>query len=155
MVEDYVLSYVRHGFDTIVLASSHGGNFAALEQIVADEANKYPDVKIVGGYAIADLTVALSRLEVEEGLEPGVCGGHACDFETSAMLYVKPEYVHMEAAQRGFVGQVNMEMVSNMFKQGIRAVSDIGVMGDPTHADAERGARYFKAEQELLERVVP
>jgi len=31
VVEDYISSYVRHGFTTIVLISSHGGNFDAVE----------------------------------------------------------------------------------------------------------------------------
>ena len=33
VVEDYISSYVRHGFTTIVLISSHGGNFDALEEV--------------------------------------------------------------------------------------------------------------------------
>ena len=41
-----------------------------------------------------------------------------------------------------------------MFEKGVLAVSEIGVLGDPTHADAARGARYHEAMVDLLETTV-
>lgn len=154
IVEDYIAAYVRHGFDTIILGSAHGGNFTALSEIAQNEAKKYPEVTIITGYEIFDLANVLMKMEQEEGLEQGACGGHACDYETSAMLMLKPDYVRMNKVKRGYVGPVTMELVREMFLKGIRAVSEIGVMGDPTKADAARGARYFNAQQELQEQVV-
>ena len=154
VVEDYISCYVQHGFTTIVLTSSHGGNFEALEQIAAAAAPQYPDVKIVTGPSIEDLMALFAKAEQLEGLEPTACGGHACDFETSVMLHIAPEQVRPEHAQRGFMGPVTKEVVNNMFQKGVLAVSEIGVMGDPTHADAARGARYHEAMADLLETTV-
>ena len=154
VVEDYISSYVQHGFTTIVLISSHGGNFAALEEIAAAAGPQYPDVKIVTGPSIEDLMALFAKEEQQEGLEPTACGGHACDFETSVMLHIAPGQVRPSLAQRGFMGQVTKEVVNNMFQKGVLAVSEIGVMGDPTHADAARGARYHEAMADLLETTV-
>lgn len=154
VVEDYISSYVQHGFTTIVLISSHGGNFAALEEIAAAAAPQYPDVKIVTGPSIEDLMALFTKAEQQEGLEPTACGGHACDFETSVMLHIAPQQVRPGRAQRGFMGPVTRGVVTKMFEKGVLAVSEIGVMGDPTHADAARGARYHEAMADLLETTV-
>ena len=37
------------------------------------------------------------------------------------------------------------------FNQGVQAVSEIGVMGDPTVADPELGARFFTGLQDVFE----
>lgn len=151
IVEDYIAAYVRHGFTTIVLSSSHGGNFNALAQIAKAQSEKYPEIKIITGCTVQQLAIALAKLDEAEGFEPGVCGGHACNFETSMMLFLAPQHVRMEKAQRGFVGQVTPELLNRFFMQGVSAVSDIGVMGDPTCSTAERGERYFKATQDMQE----
>ena len=154
VVEDYVACYVTHGFKKIILTSSHGGNFQAIADIAKTEAAKYPDVCIVSGLSLAELTPALEELERIEGLEPGVCGGHACDWETSVMLHFTPQHVRMDQAERGFVGTPTPEVLERFFTEGVVAVSEIGVMGDPSHADGERGGRYFKYLQDIQERVV-
>jgi len=154
LVEDYVSAYVKHGFDTIILSSSHGGNFEAIEKIAENEAKKYPNVKIISGYGLKDLPAALTGMERAEGLEAGACGGHACDYETSVMLMLDPKQVRMEKAEKGFMGLPSKELIIRMMHEGIPAISKIGVMGDPTDANAERGARYFKAAQDLQEKIV-
>lgn len=87
-------------------------------------------------------------------MEKGAAGGHACDWETSVMLMTAPQYVRMDKAQRGFVGEVSPAVLERFFSQGVTSVSEIGVMGDPTNASAERGARYFKALQDVQEQIV-
>lgn len=149
VVQDYIAAYVRHGFDTVILSSSHGGNFAALEKIAEEQTPLYPDVAILTGCSLQDMTVGLLMAEKQEGLAPGACGGHACDFETSVMLAVAPQYVFMDKAKAGYVGPVSEEFVQKMFQNGITGVSEIGVIGDPAGADAARGRRYFEMLQQL------
>ena len=154
VLEDYVACYVTHGFKKIVLTSSHGGNFGAVADIAKDLAVKYPDTCIVSGMPLSDLTVALEEVERTEGMPAGVCGGHACDWETSVMLHFAPQHVRMDKAEPGFVGTPSPEVLDRFFTEGVTAVSEIGVMGDPSHADAERGERYFNYLQDIQERVV-
>jgi creatinine amidohydrolase/Fe(II)-dependent formamide hydrolase-like protein len=154
VVEDYVSCYVKHGFENIVLFSSHGGNVKALETIAENLRGKYPEVKIVTGISLEALGELQRRLEKMENVPAGACGGHACDFETSVMLALHPEHVRMDKAQPGYVGTPSPELLERFFTEGVTAISPIGVMGDPSRADAERGRRYFQQRQELLAKTV-
>ncbi len=154
VVEDYISAYVHHGFRTIVLASSHGGNFHALEEIAQQQSEQYPHVRIVCGCSLEELDAALAEVEVLEGLPVGTCGGHACDWETSVMMMLNEDYVRREKLQRGHVGALTEELLHRFFEDGVMSVSEIGVMGDPTGADAARGIRYFQYMQDMQEKAV-
>jgi creatinine amidohydrolase len=84
----------------------------------------------------------------------GSCGGHACAFETSVMLYLEPELVNMEKARAGFVGIPDKTLLDNMFNYGIVGISEIGVIGDPTLATAELGEVFFNAVLDEMERCL-
>ncbi len=150
IVEDYVAGYVSHGFENIILISSHGGNFKALDEIAKHLQTKYPDHKIVTGLSLEELTGMINEMEQAEGLQPGACGGHACDYETSVMLYLCPEYVRIDQVVQGFTGELSRELVDRVFREGIHSLSPLGVMGDPTAADANKGKRYFEKVQSAL-----
>ncbi len=154
IVEDYIAAYVHHGFRKIILISSHGGNFNVLEEIAAEQAEKYPDICIITGCSLDELDAALAEAEKKEGLPTGACGGHACDFETSTMMSLCEEYVRKDKLQAGYVGALTGELLQRFFEQGVNSVSEIGVMGDPTGADAERGKRYFAYMAEVHEAAV-
>ncbi|MPM36052.1 hypothetical protein SDC9_82647 [bioreactor metagenome] len=70
------------------------------------------------------------------------------------MLYLDPELVNMEEAKAGFVGTPDNEFLDNMFKHGIVGVSEIGVIGDPTVANAELGEKFFKAVLDEMEKCL-
>ena len=148
IVEDYVDAYVHHGFKKIVLASSHGGNFDAVNVLAEELALRYPEVCIVSGCSIRDFEKILIELEREEGLPEGACGGHACDFETSIMLMLNESSVRKDKLQAGYVGPITDEILER-FNKGVTEVSEIGVWGDPQEADAERGRRYFERFQAM------
>lgn len=66
IVEDYIASYVHHGFRRIILSSSHGGNFAAMAEVAAEQEKVYPDVCIIPGgslEALDNLLIEMDRLE--------------------------------------------------------------------------------------------
>lgn len=149
IVEDYITAYIRHGFKKIVLCSSHGGNFKTLEEIAREQAEANPEICIVTGVSLDELDESLAEMDRIEGLEPGTCGGHACDWETSIMALIDENYVRRDKLQRGYVGPLTGELLDKFFNEGVGSVSPIGVMGDPTGADKERGRRYFEYFQNL------
>ncbi|HYN29544.1 MAG TPA: mycofactocin biosynthesis peptidyl-dipeptidase MftE [Dermatophilaceae bacterium] len=63
---------------------------------------------------------------------------HAGAFETSLMLALAPETV-MRSSIRPGVTTPLAELMPALRAGGVRAVSDSGVLGDPTRADASRG----------------
>ena len=154
IVEDYISAYVRHGFKTIILLSSHGGNFAVLDRIAEDQAKKYESVKIVSGFSLSDMMSVIKSLEKADGLPTGTCGGHSCALETSQMLLFAPQLVDMSKAECGFLDNLTHETLQKFFTEGVTSISKNGILGDARPSDAERGARYFKALQEKQEQVV-
>jgi len=52
------------------------------------------------------------------------------EFETSVMLTVRPELVHMDEAQPGDVGD-QFSIAPVVFEKGFRAVTENGVLGEP------------------------
>jgi creatinine amidohydrolase len=154
VVEDYISAYVRHGFKTIILASSHGGNFKTLARIVEEQAKKHENVRIVGGFSLSDMMSVIKNLENEDGLPSGTCGGHSCAWETSEMLYFVPHLVDMSKAEQGRMGEVTGEILQEFFERGILAISKNGILGDARPSNAGLGERYFKALQDKQEQVI-
>ncbi|MBR5474381.1 MAG: creatininase family protein [Lachnospiraceae bacterium] len=143
LIEDYVDSYVRHGFKKIVLMASHGTNFNPLASFVPDLQERYPDSKIICGMSLKDYMDLYDAGDRMYDLEPGTCGGHACCFETSVILHFHPEYVDMSSACRGYMEGNTPEFAANLFKNGMMGVSPCGIIGDATGATPERGKAFF------------
>lgn len=120
-VELLVVELVRSAdaFAGVVLVSGHGGN---TEPLIA--------------------AVATLRAEGRRVLawSPRIRGGdaHAGRTETSLLLAVAPDRVRLEAAERGDVRPL-ATVIGELRRGGVRAVSDNGVLGDPTGASVEEG----------------
>jgi creatinine amidohydrolase/Fe(II)-dependent formamide hydrolase-like protein len=102
--------------------------------------------------AIADLSLLLEAtlgLAEELGVSTAESGVHGGEWETSLMLALRPDLVDMEKAVPGYTGDMETG-VPRFFEQGARAVSETGVIGDPTRASAENGRRYFERLLELI-----
>jgi len=67
---------------------------------------------------------------------------HAGRTETSLLLSTHPESVRLDRAEPGNTAAL-AELLPVLREQGLRPVTANGVLGDPTGADAEEGARLF------------
>ncbi len=67
---------------------------------------------------------------------------HAGRTETSLLLAIAPEVVRVELAAAGRVEPV-AELLDDLRRSGVRAVSPNGVLGDPTGASADEGHRLL------------
>lgn len=132
LLDAYVSSLARHGFARFVVFSTHGGNFAVLARWAAERSDPrvicIPDrtghVRPEFAFAVASGTEAPGQLH------------HSDAYETSQILALQPQLVHMDRAQRGYVGKLTM---AELEQRGTRAVSPNGVLGDPAGASAEVG----------------
>lgn len=135
LLDDYVASLERSGFERVVLLPSHGGSCASVAAVHPELARSY-DVDVV---AIDDLGRYLELLN--EGLdragidhrEPVV---HAGAVETAVMLAVDPDAVRTERAPDGYDGPVS---AAKLYRDGIDAYSPLGVLGDARPATADVG----------------
>jgi creatinine amidohydrolase len=69
------------------------------------------------------------------------------------MLTVRPDLVAMDEAQPGYVGD-QLSIASVVFEKGFRAVTENGVLGDPSDASAANGQAYLAAITDLLVRFI-
>jgi creatinine amidohydrolase len=137
LLDAYVDSLRRHGFENFVVFSSHGGNFPVLSEW--KRIRPAPGVIVLddGAAYIAAMFEAIRAFGRED-----TWGPHAEVIETSAMLAVHPELVDMTRAVRGFTGELTLEQ---LLEQGMRAFTDTGIIGDATGARPEMGRAVVDA----------
>ncbi|MGH3583581.1 MAG: creatininase family protein, partial [Mycobacterium sp.] len=69
---------------------------------------------------------------------------HAGHTETSVLLHISPENVRIEERVPGNSAPLS-ELMPAMRRGGVAAVSEIGVLGDPTTATEQDGEQLFAA----------
>ncbi|OBB77271.1 mycofactocin biosynthesis peptidyl-dipeptidase MftE [Mycobacterium sp. 852014-52144_SCH5372336] len=107
----------------LVFVNGHGGNVEAL--------------------------AAATALLRYEGREAGWCSctvagadAHAGHTETSVLLHISPQDVRIDERVPGNTAPLR-ELIPELRRGGVAAVSEVGVLGDPTTATVEDGARIF------------
>jgi creatinine amidohydrolase len=152
VVRDIVHGWARHGFRRIVLLPTHGGNFAPLAGAV-EAIGPIDGVRVI---AISDLSVLL-QATLGVGAELGVSseegGLHGGEWETSMMLALHPDLVHMDRAVAGYKGDLQAGL-ERFLGEGVHVLTDTGVFGDPTGASAEHGHIYIERLVDLAAEVV-
>lgn len=109
----------------VVFVNGHGGNMRALQSAVSRLLHEGHDT---GWVACA----------TESG------DAHAGRTETSLMLHLRPDLVRLELAEAGNV-QPLPDILDAMVAGGVGAVSESGVLGDPTGASAAEGEQILRA----------
>jgi creatinine amidohydrolase len=142
IVVDLVRSLARGGFRRVLLLPTHGGNFGPLAAAV-EHLGTTAGIEI---RALTDLSTLLTIAQLgaeEHGIPLAEGGIHAGEWETSMMLAIHPELVHLDRGEPGYTGDLQTA-VGTMFATGVHAISENGVVGDPTRASPEHGARYWE-----------
>ncbi|MDQ3933810.1 MAG: creatininase family protein [Actinomycetota bacterium] len=148
LVAEVVRSLAAGGFRRVVLVPTHGGNFGPLAAAI----EALGEVEGVRVDALTDLSV-LFQIAIlgqdEHGVPLNEGGLHAGEWETSLMLALHPDLVHMDRAEAGFTGDPQ-EAVGTLFRDGgVADLAENGVLGDPAKASAEHGRRYWDRAVEL------
>jgi mycofactocin precursor peptide peptidase len=105
-------------FRHVLFVSAHGGNAAPVSRAVAALRSRSRDV-----------TLFQPRWEGDP---------HAGHHETALLLALDPQRVRMDRAVPGDTRPLAM-LMPQLAARGVRAVSETGVLGDPTAATAARG----------------
>lgn len=136
LLEQYCRSLAHHGFETIVLLSSHGGNFGPIQRCAPAIQAALPRVKILPVVDLMGYLAAMNQPLVEAGVPPERAGLHAGVSETAIMLSLMPEHCRPERGEEGYLGAFSDEL----FKLGFRTVAPNGILGDGRGARAEWGS---------------
>ena len=143
VVGDIVRSLARGGYRRAILLASHGGNFAPL-------AKAMEKLGPVDGLEVRALTdpaplFGAAQIGLREFRVPlGEGGIHSGEWETSMLMAIHPELVHLERAEAGYTGDPD-EAFRKIFTAGTDSLSKNGVVGDPRRASVEHGKQYWDA----------
>jgi creatinine amidohydrolase len=88
-------SLVDLGFEMMYLISGHGGNVSFLTNVIKYAGEKHPEVFSATSWLY--LSGPKGAAALEELRQSPIGGmGHACELETSLILHLHPELVHMD-----------------------------------------------------------
>ena len=106
--EDFWLAVVdvlvERGFTRFYLLSGHGGNCSFLVNVVKYAGEKHPQIFCATSFLYLSGPQGVAALEARRQSALGGMG-HACELETSLVLHLRPELVHLERAvdETGFI----------------------------------------------------
>lgn len=140
MMTDIILSLKTQGFKKVGILQCHGGIFI-MTPLVRDLNAKYNPELMVANVDPCMFWPVFYR----EGIIETDTELHAGEVETSQMLAIAPETVHMDRAV-DFVPTISRPYLSY---GSIFRASPTGVWGEPSKASAEKGERVFARSAEL------
>jgi len=94
---DVVDRLVSCGFTRFYLMSGHGGNSSFLVNVVKYAGEKYPQIFCATAFLYLSGPRGVAALEEKRQSARGGMG-HACELETSLLLHLRPDLVHLERA---------------------------------------------------------
>ncbi len=154
VIRDYVQSLSKHGFKTIIFLPSHGGNLIPTEEAIDELIPKYPGIKIIGCTNLTRYITRLWKIARKYGISAEEAGVHAGELETSQMLAIVEDQVINERFEPGYVGLADRDLNKTLSEKGMSAISSIGVIGDPTRADIERGRVYLEQLADYIVKII-
>ncbi|HKZ55976.1 MAG TPA: creatininase family protein [Anaerolineales bacterium] len=151
LFEDFFLAVVGRlvasGARMIYFSNAHGGNHSFLVNVVKLAGERWPEAFVATEW----LHTTGPELERYRTSGPGGMG-HACELETSYLLHLRPDLVHMDRAQKenDFITTPNFGM--DWIEDG-RLIANppwsddtaTGAYGDPTLATPEKGRLWLSA----------
>lgn len=144
VLTDYVNSLQKHGFRTIILIPTHGGNFSTVQKAVQTLQKKYADRHIIGITDLFGFIEPTYKIAEKAGLTREEAGAHAGESETSMMLVIHPHLVKQGRFESGYTGPTGQKEVELIMKKGMTALTQNGILGDPVKANPERGEKYLQ-----------
>jgi len=137
---DVARSLLDDGFRRIVFLNGHGGNIDPMKIAVRELQPEYVDALLAAGcyWSVADS----ERGEILEGDHKFV--GHACEFETSLMMHIRPDLV--DEARFADAGELVDDVIDGFYvSRDMTQRTRDGYTGRPDLATAEKGAQLFEA----------
>jgi len=153
--EDFYLgvldALVARGFDRFYLLSGHGGNCSFLANVVKYAGERHPRIFAATAWLYLSGSQGVAALEQHRISSRGGMG-HACELETSLLLHLRPDLVHMARV----VDETEFITTPSFFMDWIEAGALVanppweddtqtGAYGAGSLGTAEHGKRWLQA----------
>jgi len=164
LFEDFWLAVmdtlVDRGYTRFYLMSGHGGNSSFLVNVVKYAGEKYPHIFCATAFLYLSGPQGVAALEAKRRSKLGGMG-HACELETSLILHLRPDLIHLERAvdETDFITTPNYYM--DWIEGGALTANPpweddtrTGAYGAGSLGTAEKGEYWLKAAiEEKVEHV--
>jgi creatinine amidohydrolase len=102
---------VKNGFTRFYMMNGHGGSSSFLVNVVKYAGEKYPQIFCATAFLYLSGSQGVAALESRRQSKLGGMG-HACELETSLVLFLRPDLVHIERAvdETDFISTPNYYM---------------------------------------------
>jgi creatinine amidohydrolase len=137
------------GYRRVLLLNGHGGNIDPMKVALRQLQPEFPDTLLTAGcyWSPGDAEI----VKLLEGNDKFV--GHACEFETSMIMHLRPELVDTERVQHA--GDWLPDHVQGMYVcRDMMQRTQAGATGRADLASAEKGAALFEAAVRGVEKFV-
>jgi creatinine amidohydrolase len=141
LVDAYLAGLERMGVQKIGIWSSHGGNFALVRELVDGWEG---EARLAGYSDLPRFIEIMLTSAAAVGLRAPETDAHAGGLETSMMLAAFPELVRPFEGVAGYTA-AEEGWLERLFVEGVRPLSETGVLGDLTGARPEAGEAIFAA----------
>jgi creatinine amidohydrolase len=146
-----VNSLVARGFDRFYLMSGHGGNSSFLVNVIKYAGDRHKRIFCATAFLHTSGTTGTAALEKHRESKIGGMG-HACELETSMVLALRPELVHMERVR----DDINFISTPNYYMDWVEGGalvanppweddSQFGAYGAGSLGTAEKGKIWLEA----------
>jgi creatinine amidohydrolase len=146
MVMNLGKSFASLGAKKCFILNGHGGNDVPIRAALREIKSAVPQTRFV--FASYWSLAAAALKDIRESEMGGM--GHACEMETSVMLYIRPDAVRMNLAKRDGPAHTDVYRKHDMqlarpvyFVNEFHEISNSGVVGYPDLATAEKGKRFL------------
>jgi creatinine amidohydrolase len=140
MLCDLVRPLLEDGYQRVLLLNGHGGNIDTMHVALRRLQTVYPDrqVSAASYWELAEAELAA----LAEG--PRKTMGHACEFETSMVLALRPDLVRREEIRDDPV-PAEPVLRGLFLPEDMKQRTDHGAAGYPERASAEKGRAMLTA----------
>jgi creatinine amidohydrolase len=140
MIVELLTPLLDEGFERVLVLNGHGGNIDTMQMAMRKLRSIYPQ-RIMCAASYWDLA-SKELAALAEG--PRKVMGHACEFETSMMLYLRPDLVRRDKIKNDPIAEEpvlrGLFLGEDMYQR-----TDHGCAGYPELASAEKGKAFLEA----------
>ncbi|AEE92142.1 Creatininase [Tepidanaerobacter acetatoxydans Re1] len=148
VLTDIGKSLYKFGVRYFVIINTHVGNMTAIKEAARNLYDFYKDLKVF--YFIYPGTAKITKEVRESKPMPGGYF-HACEIETSYMLYLAPDYVKMDKALDDFPDlPEDFEYTPTPWDE----ITDTIVLGSATLATEEKGQKIIDVAVETIVKIL-